>query len=97
MNPIETWSNNTDKTFIGALAEALKLAQSKNAQVVTPSTNALNETDGVLYVGTTGDVQVRMLGGQTITYKNVPSGSFLPIRIDRVYTGTTASDIIFLY
>lgn len=99
MDSINTWSINTDRTFIGALAEAMKLAQARNAQVVTPSPNALNDTDGVLFVGTGGNVQVRMTGSQnTITFNNIPDGCFLPIRVDRVYSsGTTASNIIFLY
>jgi len=98
MDSINTWSINTDRSFIGALAEAMKLAQARNAQSVTPSTSALNDTDGVLYVGTGGNVQVRMTGSQnTITFNNVQDGSFLPIRVDRVFTGTTASNIIFLY
>lgn len=98
MDSVTTWSNNTDKSFIGAIAEVLKLSQARNAQSVTPSPNALNDTDGVLYVGTGGAVQVRTSGGQTVTFPNIQDGSFVPVRVDRVFsTGTTASNIIFLY
>lgn len=53
-----------------------------------------------LFVGTTGNVAVNGLstGAASVTYKNVPSGSVLPIQVSRVLaTGTTASDIIALY
>ena len=62
-----------------------------------------------LYVGTGGDVAVVMSGvldisgGSTnlstndvdVIFKNVPSGTFLPIAVDFLCaTGTTASDIL---
>ncbi len=54
------------------------------------------ETRG-LYVGTTGDVAVRMAYGTDVTFKSVPVG-VLPVQVIRVLsTGTTASNIIALY
>jgi hypothetical protein len=48
-----------------------------------------------LYVGTGGDVAVRMLDGSVVTLSNVPSGTLLPLRIDRVLaTGTSAGAIL---
>lgn len=72
------------------------------AAAVTPSdtvnvTTKLNSS--ILYVGTTGDVKV-LIAGETnslnaVTFKNVSSGTFLPIVVDYVLsTGTTATDII---
>ena len=65
---------------------------------------------GSLYIGTTGDVVVLPwehadtnsavttgVGGAMI-FKNIPSGSFLPVAVRKVFsTGTTASDIICNY
>ena len=54
-----------------------------------------------VYVGTGGDVAVLGVqeglgGGDTsVTLKNVPSGSLLPVKVVKVYqTGTTASDLV---
>ena len=99
-NSINTWNSTTDATFLGAIAEAMKLNQSRNGQAITSSQYniALNETDGCLFVGTGGNVQVRLTGTQnTLTYYNIPDGTFMPIRIDRIYSGTTASNLIFQY
>ena len=50
-----------------------------------------------LYVGSTGDVKVDTFGGTTLTFENVPTGAFIPLRITKVYaTDTTASSIIGL-
>ncbi len=60
----------------------------------------------VLYVGTGGDIRVVLTGkvgpqgapptiSQSIIFRNVQSGSFLPVVVDYVMTtSTTASDII---
>ena len=48
-----------------------------------------------LYVGTGGNVNVVMEGGQTVLHSNVPSGAILPIRVKQVLnTNTTASTIV---
>jgi hypothetical protein len=56
-----------------------------------------------LYVGTAGDVIVIIAGtlggGQAftpITFKAVPAGSILPVIVDYVVTGTTASNFVAL-
>jgi len=49
----------------------------------------------ILFIGTGGDVKVDTLGGQTVTYKNLEDGRFLPVFVTKVYkTGTTASDML---
>lgn len=52
-----------------------------------------------LYVGTGGDITVEMASGQSVTFKNVPDGTFLPIAVSKV-TGVAnnavAADIIAL-
>jgi hypothetical protein len=85
------------------------LEQAFNAEVVTPNDNAdLTLSGGAivegsnngacLYIGTGGDLQVTMLGGQVVVFTNIPSGTFMPIQVRRVWaTNTTASDILSLY
>jgi hypothetical protein len=52
-----------------------------------------------LYVGGAGNVAVRMLEGQNaITFMNVPAGTLLPIRVDKVLlAGTSATFILAVY
>ena len=45
----------------------------------------------VLYVGSGGDVDVVTAGGDTVTFAGVQSGSFLPVHVVRVLTGTSAN------
>jgi len=82
--------------------------QGFNAMDITPSdTNNVTlggqAIDGVengvcLYVGSGGDIKVTMIGGQTVTFANVPNGSFLPIQVNKVWaSGTGASSILGLY
>ena len=55
-------------------------------------------TQGVCpFIGTGGDLTVTMLGGQVVTFKNIPDGTFLPIQIKKLWTSTTATDIIGVY
>jgi hypothetical protein len=82
--------------------------QGRNAVIVTPSDtsdidfgglvpNSL-DTGGVLYIGTGGDLKVTMIGGQTVTFANVPNGAFMPIQVKRVWdTDTNADNIIALF
>lgn len=52
----------------------------------------------VLFVGVGGDVKVDAKnGGTAIVFKNIPSGSFVPVEVTQVYTAdTTATDIVAL-
>lgn len=70
-----------------------------NASVVTPSdTTDLSVTSRAIYVGTSGDVQITLSGGDTVVLKNVAAGMPLPIRAERVHaTNTTATDIVALW
>jgi hypothetical protein len=71
-----------------------------DARVVTPSDSAVlvNGPSRALYVGSSGNLTVRMGDGQNqILFSNVPAGIF-PIQVDMVYaTGTTAANIVALY
>lgn len=64
------------------------------AEDVTKSDDTILEP-GILYVGGTGDVEVRMAKGNNIvTFKNIPDGTFLPVIVSQVRAATTATDII---
>ena len=52
----------------------------------------------ILYVGGAGDVNVITAGGDDVTLKAVPAGSFLPVQVLRVKnTLTTATDIVSMW
>ncbi len=55
-----------------------------------------------LYIGTGGNVKVRMESKVDVTFYNVASGSFLPIQVVKVFggdgtNGTTADHILALF
>lgn len=52
-----------------------------------------------LYIGTGGNVKVDLVGtGTGITYKAIPNGTWLAVRVKTIYTtGTTAKSIIGHY
>ena len=80
------------------LPTSTPVTQAQEAYAVTPnnSTN-LAQWPAALYDGGTGDVRVDMANGGTVTFINVPDGTFLPILVKKVYvTGTDATDIIAL-
>lgn len=74
-------------------------APARAAAAVTPAdATTFDPPARGLYVGQGGDLRVRMLGGQTVTFAAVPAGSVLPLRVDRVLaTGTTAGAVVRLY
>jgi hypothetical protein len=51
----------------------------------------------VLYVGVGGDLEVTTAGGDLVTFIGISSGTFLPIHVIKVNTGTTAKDIIAIW
>lgn len=69
-----------------------------NGAAVTPNDSADLARSGILYVGTGGSVVITTVGGDTLTLTGVPSGSWIPVRVKRVFsTGTTASGIVVFY
>lgn len=73
------------------------LPSAHDARVVVPSDTTVLPTTRFLYIGTTGDVTVRMALGTDITFKSVPVG-ILRVQVDKVYsTSTTATNILALY
>lgn len=75
-----------------------RLFAPENAAVVTPADDGDHDFLG-LYVGTGGDVKVDMKStGTAVVFVAVPTGSFLPVQISRVYsTDTDADDIVGLW
>ncbi len=75
-----------------AHSEASLSGPASSGFVIAPSDGVdLPETTRALYVGTGGNLSVRMLHGETLTLVNVTAGSLLPLRVVRVLaTGTTA-------
>jgi hypothetical protein len=72
----------------------------RNAAEITPNDSAdLDYVTRCIYVGTSGDVTVDLVGiGTNITYANLPSGFYLIGFFSRVYsTGTTASDLVGMW
>jgi poly(3-hydroxybutyrate) depolymerase len=64
--------------------------------ILPDDAGTLDVVTRALYVGTAGDLRVRMAGGgAAVTLVNVAAGSLLPIRVDRVYaTGTSAGGLL---
>lgn len=83
-----------------AIPGSVLVPQISHAAAVTKSDATVFSPPAVgLYVGGTGDVTVRMAGGQNnITFSAVPAGTFLPVSVDQVRsTGTTATLIVRLW
>ena len=75
------------------------------AAAVTPSDSAdiAAVTGGVnngcvLYVGGAGDVKVKTVGGDEVTFTGIQAGTFMPVQVLQVFsTGTTATAIVALW
>ena len=81
--------SNTDRPVTFASSAAIVVSASNN-DVFSP---------GCLFVGTGGDVTVKLADSATpVLFKAIASGSFLPIVITQVLaTGTDAEDFVILY
>lgn len=70
--------------------------QAEHAEAVTPSdTTEFNPS--TLYIGTAGNLVVKTVGGETLTFSNVVAGTFIPVVVIRVLSSTTAANIVRLY
>jgi hypothetical protein len=82
---------------MGAFRTANATVSAHGARAVTPSDSTVLEMCRSLFVGTGGNLNVRMADGMTLVFTNVPAGIF-PIQVDQVLsTSTTASNIVALY
>jgi hypothetical protein len=68
------------------------------AVLVTASDSTIIPTTRAIYIGVSGNINVRLPDqNQTVLFSNVPVGIF-PIQVDKVLsTSTTASSIVALY
>lgn len=68
------------------------------AAIVPDDAYPLGHVSRAIFVGTGGDLRVRMLKGGVVTLANVPGGAFLPLRVSQVYaTGTSATHLVGLW
>ncbi len=82
---------------MGAHRTADATVSAHGAAVLTPADGTVIPITRALYIGVTGNVNVRMADGMTVLFSNVPVG-VLPVQVDIVLsTSTTASTIVALY
>jgi hypothetical protein len=83
---------------MAAYRDANATVPAHGAVAVNPSDATVFPVARGLYVGTSGNITVRMADGQdNILFTNVPVG-IISIQVDKVYsTGTGATGIIALY
>lgn len=67
------------------------------AFAITPGTADLPYRTRALWVGTGGTVVIVDTAGTQVTLANVPNGTLLPIRVDKVLAASTASNLVGLY
>jgi hypothetical protein len=85
---------DTFKTF----ARSLTSPPENAAEIVPDDAADLPHVTRALYVGTGGDVALRMAGGAEVILRGVAGGSLIPLRVDRVRaTGTTAAGLVGLW
>jgi hypothetical protein len=68
----------------------------RGAVAVTKSDATIIPVTRGLYVGVAGDVVVRTVNGDTVTFKAAPVG-VLAVAVDQVRAATAATDILALY
>jgi len=63
------------------------------AFAVTPhDTNELSYVTRGIYVGVGGDIKLTTVGGSTVTFVDVQTGTILPIRAKVIYNSVTTAD-----
>lgn len=74
------------------------IAPATNCFPITPSdVDDLSVATKAIYIGEAGDLAVRSLGGDLVTFANVQAGTILDVRIRQVrQTGTTAGSLVGL-
>lgn len=74
-------------------------APASQSSTVTPhDSDALASVSKAIYIGTGGNISVRLAGDSTDrVFTNLPNGSILPIRVTHIRaTGTSAADLVAL-
>lgn len=81
-----------------------KLQVSRAAVVVPSNTDTIPSVSGgdnngcVIYVGSTGTLKVKTVGGDEVTFVGLNAGSFLPVQVIQVFAaGTSCTNILALW
>ena len=84
--------------FSGTL-DSVSSPATRGVVVVPDDVNPLADVPKALFVGSGGTVVLRaMIGAEDAVFRNVGSGTVLPVRAIAVRaTGTTAADIVALF
>lgn len=70
---------------------------SHGAALVPSDSTALGRSTRAIYVGTAGDLAVRLVSGDEVTLTSVIAGMIYPVRVTHVLaTGTTAGGLVGL-
>ena len=86
----------------GALDETLATKTAGLLNVIYSVFSGEGTEPCVLYVGGAGNITVETAGGDEVTFKGVPAGTFIPVQVTKVFNvnsgapTTTATDIIAL-
>jgi hypothetical protein len=84
-------------TQIGTIGDPRASDPAHHAVAVAPNdTVDLPAASTFIYVRVSGNLKVTMLGGEILTFGNVPVG-WHPIRVTRVWTSTTATNIVAVW
>ena len=83
----------------GQYYRSLEMPAVNSASVSPSDSSPLQSVARAIYVGTTGNLAVQLLGDTApTTFYNVQAGTLLPIRAAYVFnTNTTASNIVALW
>lgn len=92
-----TITATVDTSLLATEATVATLKQPTATSAVTASdATALTCTKG-LWVGTAGNLSLKLSGDSAaVTWKNVPSGTYVPGSVIRVMAATTAADVVCL-
>lgn len=79
--------------------QAVVRSQATSAVEITPDdNNDLAQLGAALWIGTGGNLDVELVGGGRVVFKNIQDGTFFPALVKRVYaSATTCLDIIAVY
>ena len=96
--------NETDgtKTIVNSVDSATELSLESDIFTATGKEYSIyldpeaNHSEGcIIYCGATGDIKVTTVRGNDIVYVGVPTGTFLPVQVIRVWeNGTTATSLV---